>query len=203
LDCQKLRCYPVRLGGGLAVVLYTAVGGNWFRNYLRYDGMMTSSDMELFAKFTEPLIGLEASHVGMGYGSAIFVELGELHIKVRSNGKIGHNPVGNMTLFACEGWRIEGKRRIWCGSWTDKDQWPTFLKSMQGARVASIALVGRLGEIDLCHIKWFAFSDVHDKSGRSRLVFAKSRGRAYADRRGKDQLRSEEYDSEWDVRCCA
>jgi hypothetical protein len=112
--------------------------------------MMTSKDMELFAKFTEPLIGLEASHVWMGYGSAIFVEFGELHIKVRLNGKIGHNPVGNMTLFACEGWRLEGKRRIWCGSWTDKERWPRFLKSMQGAKVASIALVGRLGEIDLC-----------------------------------------------------
>jgi hypothetical protein len=40
---------------------------------------MMTGDLELFANFTRPLIGMEVSHAWMGYGSAIFTDFGELH----------------------------------------------------------------------------------------------------------------------------
>jgi hypothetical protein len=46
-------------------------------------------------------------------------------------------------------WRIEGKRRIWCGSWSDGARWPRAFKRIEGARVVSVSLCGRLPEIEL------------------------------------------------------
>jgi len=46
-------------------------------------------------------------------------------------------------------WRIEGKRRIWCGSWSDETRWSRAFVRMQGARVESVSLFGRLPEISL------------------------------------------------------
>jgi len=47
-------------------------------------------------------------------------------------------------------WRIEGKRRIWCGSWSDEERWkPIFNKYLLNAKVSSLFLFGRLPEIDL------------------------------------------------------
>jgi hypothetical protein len=46
-------------------------------------------------------------------------------------------------------WRIEGKRRIWCGSWSDGERWPRAFARLQNGSVASIQLIGRLPELDL------------------------------------------------------
>jgi hypothetical protein len=46
-------------------------------------------------------------------------------------------------------WRVEGKRRIWCGSWSDGERWPRAFSRLQGRKVASISLNGRLPEVDL------------------------------------------------------
>ena len=46
-------------------------------------------------------------------------------------------------------WRIEGKRRVWCGSWSDGARWPRAFARLEGAKVTSISLYGRLPEIDL------------------------------------------------------
>jgi hypothetical protein len=46
-------------------------------------------------------------------------------------------------------WRIEGKRLIWCGSWSDGERWPRALKRLIGASVKSVELVGRIPEIDV------------------------------------------------------
>jgi hypothetical protein len=110
---------------------------------------MTKRDIEEFEDFTEPLIGLPVSHVWQGYGSALFFEFGQLTPRVRRDGSQG-NPSGEMSLFIQEGWRIEGKRRIWCGSWSEKERLAKVLKPVQGLSVTSIAMFGRLGEIDLC-----------------------------------------------------
>lgn len=45
--------------------------------------------------------------------------------------------------------RIEGKRRIWCGSWSDGERWPRAFSRLQNATVAAVTLVGTLPEIDL------------------------------------------------------
>jgi hypothetical protein len=46
-------------------------------------------------------------------------------------------------------WRIEGKRRIWCGSWSDGERWPRAFARLQNERVATATLLGRLPEIDI------------------------------------------------------
>lgn len=46
-------------------------------------------------------------------------------------------------------WRLEGKRRIWWGSSSEAERWQRFLPLLRGARVAAIALVGRIPEIDI------------------------------------------------------
>jgi len=155
---------------------------------------MTSVDLERFAQFTKSLIGLEVSHVWMGYGSAIFIEFGELHVTVRQNGKIAHNPSGEMTLYACEGWRIEGKRRIWYGSWSDKEKWPRVLKKVQGSTLVSISLSGRLGEIDLCFSNGLSFQTFMTNHGdpdwsltdRQHAHLGAVAGRIFVDRRNQD-----------------
>jgi len=102
-----------------------------------------------FASFSAPLVGLPVSHIWRGYGSAIFLELGELKPgRVRRDGSAG-NPVGEWTLGIEWSWRIEGKRRIWCGSWSEEDRWPRAFARMQGKTVSSVSLYGRLPEIAL------------------------------------------------------
>jgi hypothetical protein len=102
-----------------------------------------------FKAFSLPLIGLPVSSVWQGHGSAIFLEFGILQPPhQRSDGSPGH-PCGEWTLMIEWSWRIEGKRRIWCGSWSDEKRWPRTFARVQGARVASASLFGRLPEISL------------------------------------------------------
>jgi len=46
-------------------------------------------------------------------------------------------------------WRIEGKRRIWCGSWSDDEKILPYLQKLLGRRVTSVASFGRLPEIEM------------------------------------------------------
>lgn len=101
-----------------------------------------------FATFTSSLIGLPLSRIWQGYGSAIFLEFGKVQRRQRRDGSPG-NPRGEWTLMVEWSWRIEGKRRVWCGSWSDGARWPRAFARMEGANVASVSLYGRLPEIDL------------------------------------------------------
>lgn len=101
-----------------------------------------------FDVFTASLIELPVSRIWQGYGSAIFLEFGRLHSTRMRDGQPG-SPRGEWSLMIEWSWRIEGKRRIWCGSWSDGERWPRAFARLQNASVASVALVGRLHEIDL------------------------------------------------------
>ena len=102
-----------------------------------------------FISFTSALIGLPINHIWRGYGSAIFLEFGELTPgRVRRDGSAG-NPRGEWTLCIEWSWRIEGKRRIWCGSSSDEKRWPRAFARLMGARVTCVSLYGRLPEISL------------------------------------------------------
>jgi hypothetical protein len=46
-------------------------------------------------------------------------------------------------------WRIEGRRSILCGSWSDEQKWPRAFKLVQNAKIVEAALFGRLPEIEL------------------------------------------------------
>ena len=103
-----------------------------------------------FKVFTGSMLGLPVSHVWRGYGSAMFIEFGSLtpSRRQRRDGSIG-NPSGEFTLIIEWSWRIEGKRRIWCGSWSDADRWPRAFLRLQDARVTAVSVTGRLPEIDI------------------------------------------------------
>jgi hypothetical protein len=95
------------------------------------------------------LSGIPVTHIWRGYGSAIFIELGELKPgRLLRNGTPG-NPKGPFSLRIEWSWRIEGKRRIWCGSWSDEERWPRAFRRLLGSTVSSISLFGRLPEIDI------------------------------------------------------
>jgi hypothetical protein len=103
-----------------------------------------------FETFTRPLLGLPISHIWNGYGSAIFFEFGLLNPSFRRRRDGSHgNPTGEFTLMIEWSWRIEGKRRIWCGSWSDEERWGRMFLKLQNARVAAVSLTGRLPEIDI------------------------------------------------------
>src|SRR5580658_5239619 len=101
-----------------------------------------------YATFSAPVIGLPISRVWQGYGSAIFFEFGRIQPSRRLDGSPG-SPRGEWTLMIEWSWRIEGKRRIWCGSWSDGERWPRAFARLQNQAVSSISLIGRLPEIDL------------------------------------------------------
>ena len=101
-----------------------------------------------FESFSSSLIGLPVSRVWQGYGSAIFLEFGDVQPRRRRDGSPG-NPRGQWTLMIEWSWRIEGKKKIWCGSWSDGARWPRVFSRLQGAKVVSASLFGRLPEIVL------------------------------------------------------
>jgi hypothetical protein len=105
-------------------------------------------DCPEFSSFTAPLIGLPVSQIWQGYGSAIFLEFGDLHSTRKRDGQPG-SPRGEWSLMIEWSWRIEGKRRIWCGSWSDGERWPRAFARLQNVSVTTVKLTGRLPEIDI------------------------------------------------------
>ena len=111
--------------------------------------LASSSAEPDFVSFTSSLIGLPVSHIWRGHGSAIFLEFGALSPgRTRRDGSAG-NPQGVWTLMIEWSWRIEGKRRIWCGSSSDETRWPRAFAYLVGASVESVSLYGRLPEISM------------------------------------------------------
>lgn len=101
-----------------------------------------------FQTFVDTLLGLPVTRVWQGYGSAIFIEFGKLHSTQKKNGQPG-SPRGDWSLFIEWSWRIEGKRRIWCGSWSDGERWPRAFARLQNQTVTAVSVTGRLPEIDV------------------------------------------------------
>jgi hypothetical protein len=99
-----------------------------------------------FDSFAATLIGLPISHVWRGYGSAIFVEIGELSSWPRKDGAPG-NPQGEVTLGVEWSWRIEDGSAILCGSWSEEGLWEPTLSLFRHARIARCELFGALPEI--------------------------------------------------------
>jgi hypothetical protein len=98
--------------------------------------------------FTAALRGKRVSHVWRGYGSALFIEFGELTGTRKLNGKRAQ-PVGELSLMVEWSWRIENKTSILGGSWSNERSWPRLFKRLIGAKVKSVELFGRLPEIAL------------------------------------------------------
>lgn len=104
--------------------------------------------MKITEPFIKRLIGKRVSHVWRGYGSAIFLEFGELTPRTRRDGSIG-NPNGELTLMIEWSWRIEKPKSILGGSWSSDKKIDNFLLKLKGESVVAVEFFGRLPEISI------------------------------------------------------
>lgn len=98
-----------------------------------------------FADLVKPIVGLPVSKVWRGYGSAIFLELGELHSTTSWRGKISDQ--GEATIMIEWSWRVEAKRSIRFGSWSEDRKIDRGLPTLVGRSVRGLEIVGRLPEL--------------------------------------------------------
>jgi len=101
-----------------------------------------------FEAFAAILPGLPISHLWRGYGSSIFIELGDLTPTTNRDGTQGH-PEGQVSLGVEWSWRIEDDATILAGSWSEEALWEPSFGQLRGARVESLKLFGRLPEVQL------------------------------------------------------
>lgn len=97
-------------------------------------------------QFLDALKGKVVSHVWRGYGSALFVEFGELTQRKRKNGEDG-NPDGELSLMVEWSWRVERKKSILGGSWSSEKKWAGMFKRIIGATVTEVEVFGHVPEI--------------------------------------------------------
>ncbi len=100
--------------------------------------------------FRKAVLGRKVSLVWRGFGSALFLELGELtpSNKRRRDGSLAR-PNGEVTLMIEWSWRIEGPRSILGGSWSNEKRWPGLFKKVTGARVTDLTTFGALPELQV------------------------------------------------------
>jgi len=96
-----------------------------------------------FDELVRPLLGTKVSLPWKGYGSAIFLELGELQpLRPRERHRQG------MACLSIEyDWRLERGDRIVCGSGNRRPLIATSLLDLQDAIVESVALIGQVPEL--------------------------------------------------------
>ena len=99
---------------------------------------------ERFRELTRSLIGLPVSHTWRGYGSAIFLELGQVAVDPRCK-----HPRGEASIMIEWSWRIEGPRSIRLGSWSHERKLTNGVADLAGRRVEELSLTGRLPELEL------------------------------------------------------
>jgi len=99
-----------------------------------------------FHSFAATLMGLPISHVWHGYGSAIFIEIGELSPQTGQDGSPG-NPEGEVSFGVDWSWRIEDQTAIRCGSWSEEALWEPAFDTLRNARIAGCELFGTLPEV--------------------------------------------------------
>ena len=120
--------------------------------------------------FLASFIGLPVSHVWRGYGSALFVELGELTpTRVRRDGSPG-NPEGEMSLMIEWSWRIERPRSILCGSFSEETTWPRAFAKLVGSTVKNVTIFGRLPEVSLAFSNGLHLSSFMTADGQPQWV---------------------------------
>jgi hypothetical protein len=111
---------------------------------------VSSDEIGSLQTFRNALIGLPLSHLWRGYGSAIFLEFGQLapSTRTRRDGT-PHNPRGEFGLMIQWSWRIEDAKSILCGSWSEESLWQPTFDLLRNKTVAEVSVLGRLPEIVL------------------------------------------------------
>lgn len=104
-----------------------------------------------FHDLTRPLIGLPISRAWRGYGSAIFLELGELTQNKwrRKDGtiKIRKGLKGQYTISLNWHWRVELPKSVSFGSSSTNQKITNGVNRLQGLKITELTTEGRLPEL--------------------------------------------------------
>jgi hypothetical protein len=105
--------------------------------------------LEEFHNLLRPFVGSTVSRTWRGYGSAAFFELGELspRNRIRRDGSISTSLWGQATIDLEIGWRVERPRSVFFGSSSSDRRIDNCLRKLQGSKIVSFSLQGRLPEL--------------------------------------------------------
>ena len=103
---------------------------------------------ELFERYKTDLLSMNLSNAWNGYGSAIFLEFGELSYKAKDEKKY-NNPRGEITIMIEWDWRAEKDASIICGSSEDNKKIELFLADLLGNKITQLRTTGRLPELEI------------------------------------------------------
>lgn len=100
--------------------------------------------LESFHERTLPLMGLEVSQPWCGYGSAIFLELGEL---LPAKSQRTRYARGQACISVKWDWRVEAQGVVLYGSSNSYPSIAEGISALRGATVTSIAVAGQVPEL--------------------------------------------------------
>ncbi len=104
-----------------------------------------------FYELTRPIIGMPVSHVWRGYGSAIFLEIGQLTREIwrRKDGQKTLFLAGQYGIMLEWSWRVEHPKSIYFGSWSTDRIINNRLSGLKGKTIQVIETEGRLPELNV------------------------------------------------------
>jgi len=100
--------------------------------------------IEEFQALVQPLVGLPVSLPWKGYGSAIFLELGEL-APLKSSRR--HHNEGQACISVEWDWRVEAETRVLYGSSNSGPKIASGIMGLQGTTLHGLFLVGQVPEL--------------------------------------------------------
>lgn len=99
-------------------------------------------DAQEFVELSRSIVGLPITHSWRGAGSALFLELGRLHLVRR-----GLDPMGVATVMIEWSWRVERVRSIEVGSWSTERRMDAGIANLAGPSISEVSVTGRLPEL--------------------------------------------------------
>lgn len=108
---------------------------------------------------------MPVTHVWNGYGSAIFLEFGELTKTKRLDGSEGQ-PDGQITLMIEWSWRIEKPRSILGGSFSSTSRWSNMFSKIIDTEVVDIRTIGSIPEIEVSLSNGYRVTSFMTESGQ-------------------------------------
>ena len=120
-----------------------------------------------FEALAASLSGAPISCLWRGYGSAVFIEFGDLTPRTNRDGSKGH-PEGQVSLGVEWSWRIEDDTTILSGSWSEEDLWEPAFARLRDTQVESVRLFGKLPEIELSTDRGVRFVSFSTTDGQPR-----------------------------------
>jgi hypothetical protein len=104
----------------------------------------TACSVDEFAKLVRPLVGLTVGLTWKGYGSAIFLELGQL---TPIESKRRHHAAGEACISVEWDWRVEHDASVLYGSSNTGPQIERGIAGLRGSAIEGVSVAGRVPEL--------------------------------------------------------